>query len=347
MKKFYYFALSIICILSNIQTNAQQKKLNDVNNFVENTNKKLLTTTNKDTVAWAHGGILNFGINEGFLHNWSAGGEVASLSINSIFSGHLDRLMHREIWSNNLDMTYGLTYAYSQYFVPHKTDDRIDFTSKYGVKIDSSKSFYFTGIFNLKTQFTKGYDYSATNWQTSPTSDFLSPAYFTTALGLEYRMGSDISFFFSPVAGRLTVADKYYTSKVAQGAFGIDSGKTAKYEFGAYFSGRYLVAIKKGMVFKTRLDLYSNYLAKDVKNSEGLVVRQDNPGNITVLFDNLLSWKVSKPLNLTFGATFVYDNSIPYIKPTPIPGKDTPPGNNIGWLQIKQIFTIGFEYKFN
>jgi len=343
-------SIACICCFSAFVT-AQTTELNKVNSLVETNNKKLLTTTNKDTVAWLHGGILNVGFNEGFLHNWSAGGELASMTVNSIFSGHLDRLMHRQIWSNNLDLTYGLNYAYSQGFKPHKTDDRIDFTSKYGVKIDSSKNMYFTGIFNFKSQFTKGYDYTLPNWDSISNSKFMSPAYLTLALGAEYRAGTDVSFFLSPIAGRLTLANRFYTSLSPQGAFGIDSGKTAKYEFGAYFTGRYVWKIKKDMVFKTRLDLYSNYLAKDVKNSQGEVVRQDNPGNITVLFDNLLSWKVSKFLNLTFGATFMYDNSIPYLSTyTNSQGQTEQknlPGNNLGWLQIKQIFTLGFEYKFN
>ncbi len=38
------------------------------------------------------------------------------------------------------------------------------------------------------------------------TSKFLSPAYFTLAAGLEYRRGSDISLFLSPLAARVTLA---------------------------------------------------------------------------------------------------------------------------------------------
>src|ERR1700733_10813961 len=134
-----------------IHASAQLKSIDDV--------KKSLQTTNKDTIAWDYGGVLDIGANEGFLHNWAAGGELVSLTANGIFSGHLDRLHHWDIWSNNLDLNYGLAYAYSTGFLPHKTDDRIDFTSKYGIRIDTAKNFYFTGLFNFKSQFTKGYDY--------------------------------------------------------------------------------------------------------------------------------------------------------------------------------------------
>lgn len=340
MKKLLLSASLFIACLS--QVHAQLSKVDDV--------KKQLETTNKDTIAWAHGGVFDLGFNEGFLHNWAAGGELASISVNSIFSGHLDRLHHKEVWSNNLDLTYGLTYAYSTGFLPHKTDDRIDFTSKYGKRIDTS-NFYVTGLFNFKSQFTKGYDYTMPDWQHNPTSDFLSPAYLTLAVGGEYRKGSDISFFLSPIAARLTVASTKYTTLDSAGAFGIPYNKTSLFEFGAYFSGRYQVNLSKSVTFKTRLDLYSNYLAKDRKDPAGNVIK-DNPGNVSVLFDNLLSWKISKAFNIIVGATFIYDNHIPYSKTyidqtTGLVTLKDDPGRDIGWMQIKQVFSLGMEYKFN
>ena len=328
--------LPVIISLCCIQiANAQVNKIDDV--------KKSLETTNKDTIAWTHGGVFDLGANEGFLHNWAAGGELASMTFNGLFSGYLNRLHHWDIWSNNLDLNYGLAYAYSTGFLPHKTDDRIDFTSKYGIRADSS-NFYFTGLFNFKSQFTKGYNYTLPHFDSVSTSKFLSPAYFTTAIGMEYRRGSDVSLFLSPIAGRLTLADKYYTSMSNQGAFGVPYNKTSVFQFGAYFSGRYVININKKMIFKTRLDLYSNYLDKDTKDSTGAVIKKDNPGNISVLFDNLFSYKISKYFNITVGATFIYDNNIPYIV---TPQNKDMPGNNLGWLQLNQTFNLGIEYKFN
>ncbi len=308
--------------------------------------EKSLETTNKDTIAWTHGGVFDLGANEGFLHNWAAGGELASLSVNGLFSGFLNRLHNYDIWSNNLDLAYGLTYAYSTSFIPHKTDDRIDLTSKYGIRVTDSTNFYFTGLFDFKSQFTKGFNYTDSAWQKRPTSKFLSPAYFTLAAGMEYRRGSNISFFLSPVAARIVLADKYYTSVTDQGAFGIAYGKTSVFQLGAYFSGRYSVNIGKKAVFKTHLDLYSNYLAKDTKNDTGKVIKKDNPGNINVLFDNLLSYKLSSHFNVTLGLTLVYDNNFPYpVVPASAPNQ--PPGNNLGWTQINQTFSFGIEYKFH
>lgn len=311
--------------------------------------KKSLSVDNKDTIAWVHSGIFQAGLNEGLLHNWSAGGEVASLTVNAVFSGNLTRLYHTDVWSNDLNMAYSLFYAYSNHFVPKKIDDRIDFTSKYGKQIRTGKPFYITSLFNFKSQFTKGYDYTIKDWRSSPITDFMSPAYFTLALGLEYRKGTDLSIFLSPVAARVTTASTKYTSKQG-GAFGIEEGKTSRFELGAYFSARYNVDVSKNMNFKTRLDLYSNYLARNKADDNGRITH-DNPGNVDVYFDNLLAWKLSKHFATVIGVTMIYDNDFPYSKTyidktTNLEVEKDEPAQGLGWLQFRQLFTLGFEYKF-
>lgn len=303
----------------------------------------------KDSTKWTYGGIFNIGGNEGMLHNWAAGGELASLTVNGIFNGFATYLSGRNVWANNLDLNYGLNYAYSYSFVPRKTDDRIDFTSRYGRKLSDSSRFFITGLFNFKSQFTKGYDYAIPDWRTMPTSNFFSPAYFTLAPGLEYRKGNNLSVFFSPIAARLTVADKLYTNSSPQGAFGVPYGKTTRFEFGAYLSARYFVDITKAISFRTRLDLYSNYLAKDAKDSTGAVVRKDNPGNITILSDNLINFKFNKHLNVSFGLVMIYDNAIPYsdtyVDALGAVQKKEEPLKGLGWLQLRQNVQFGIEYK--
>jgi hypothetical protein len=94
-----------------------------------------------------------------------------------------------------------------------------------------------------------------------------------------------------------------------------------------------------------------NYLAKDVTDATGKVVKKDNPGNIDWLFDNLLLYKANKFLTVSLGVTLMYDNDIPYVGTTvdPVTSKEVSkeePGEFMGWFQTKQIFTLGFAYKF-
>ena len=75
--------LLLIGILCSINVHAQLKKTDSLKNS--------LALDNKDTVAWVYSGTLNMGLNQGFLHNWAAGGEVASATVNGLFSGTLTR----------------------------------------------------------------------------------------------------------------------------------------------------------------------------------------------------------------------------------------------------------------
>ncbi|WP_165836276.1 DUF3078 domain-containing protein [Taibaiella soli] len=338
MKKFYALLLAVLMFAGYAKA-----QLGDVDKV-----KKSFEFTDKDTVAWVYGGTSQVGINQGLLHNWNAGGEVASLTVNAVFSGFLARIYHNQIWSNNLDMAYSLFYAYSNHFVPRKNDDRIDFTSKYGFKINPKKPFYLTTLFNFRSQFTKGYDYTLPEWEQKPLSDFFSPAYFTLAEGVEFRKGTNLSLFLSPISARFTVAKSQYTD-IPGGAFGIERGKTSRFELGAYFSGRYMTDVTKAITFKTRLDLYCNYLAKDKTDPLTGRVTHDNPGNIDVLWDNLFSWKLNKYFAVVAGLTLIYDNDFPY-NPTYVDDNGVTQDKNqpvdVGWLQLRQVFTFGFEYKF-
>lgn len=341
MKSFY---LASLLLCSCIGTSHAQ--LTETDNV-----KKALSIEDRDTVAWIRNGVIQLGLNQGFLHNWAPGGEVVSLAVDGLVSAGLTRLYHNHVWSNNLDASYSLFYAYSNQFVPRKVDDRLDFTSKYGMRIDNKKHYFLTGLFNFKSQFTKGYDYSIPNWQMLPTSNFLSPAYFTLAAGLEYRGGQDLSVFFSPAALRLTLADRQYTIRRPEGAFGIAYGEESRLELGAYFTALYATDLSPTVRYKTRLDLYANYLAKDKKDTAGMVVKRDNPGNIDVFWDNLVSVKLGKYFNLNLVLTAIYDNDLPYEveykDASGAPQKKDEPGNGLGWWQIKEVISFGFAYRIH
>lgn len=337
MKRTLLFAAMLT---ASVATRAQ------VGTYAEEMAKKNAETKNVDTVAWVYSGVFNLGLNQGILHNWAAGGEIASLTVNSLFNGSLIRYNNRGLWTNNLDAAYGLFYAYSNTFVPRKTDDRIDLTSKYGYRLSDSSDFYLTGLFNAKTQFTKGYNYDAPEWDTFSTSNFLSPLYLTFAPGIEYRKGSQISIFFSPAAARLTFVDRYYTDRDPAGAFGVENGKNMRFELGAYLTARYVKDLNKNISFRSRLDLYSNYLAKDKFDDAGLLVKKDNPGNIDILFDNFISFKFFKYFSINLGVVAIYDNDVPYVKVQEDGTPKDEPNEGLGWWQIKQTLNFGFNYKF-
>ncbi len=345
MRKIIFLLLSLFILNS---MNAQIDKTSD------NLQKDLKTqkVEAKDE-GWKRGGLINLGINQAMLQNWAAGGEKASLAINGQVNAFLGRVKANTMFENTLDLYYGLNYIASNYYIPRKLDDRIDLSSRYGFQPKSwttSKSklknnTYFTGLFRFQSQFTEGYNYELANWKNNPISQFMSPGYFTLALGVEYRSNENFSIFYSPLAARLTVVNAKYTT--AGSAFGVEQGKTTRFEVGSYLTTKYRTNITKSLLYTTRLDLYSNYLAKN-KTINGILVK-DNPGNIDILWDNFFALKINKFIGVGLGVTIMYDNDQPGQKTKPI--KDAN-GNITGydytflrWIQLKQVLNLGVTYK--
>ena len=346
MKKLLF---SIASMLIMNQTYAQLSKTEDV----EKDFKRKVEAKNE---GWTKGGLLNIGLTQGLLENWAAGGERMSLAVNGQFNGFIARVKGNRVWENTLDMYYGLNYVESNAFKPRKIDDRIDFSSRYGLqpkkwtlsKNKLKRSTYLTGLFRFQSQFSKGFDYSKPGWELNPISEFMSPAYFTLALGAEVRPSENFSIFFSPLAAKVTTVKSSYTTLGT--AFGVDKGKTSRLELGAYLSARYKTNINQNILYTTRLDLYSNYLAKNTIMPGGYT-RKDNPGNIDVLWDNFFAIKLSKFIGAGIGFTMVYDNDQPG-KYTRSSGLKDANGalvydklGPLGWTQLKQVFNLGFSYK--
>ena len=76
MKHLYTAALFLLCAAP---ASAQLEQTENV--------KKSLSVENKDTIAWIRSGVVQLGLNQGFLHNWAAGGEVVSLAVDGLLSG--------------------------------------------------------------------------------------------------------------------------------------------------------------------------------------------------------------------------------------------------------------------
>ncbi|HOZ50759.1 MAG TPA: DUF3078 domain-containing protein [Chitinophagaceae bacterium] len=342
MKKIF----TILCLAIATQSMAQADKKSDE---LQKDMKRKVEAKNE---GWTKGGLLNIGLNQAMLENWAAGGERMSLAANGQFNGYLTRIKGNKIFENTLDLYYGLNYVASNNFVPRKLDDRIDFSSRYGLqpknwttsKSKLKRSTYLMGLLRFQSQFTKGYNYEDANWETNPISEFLAPAYITLALGAEYRPNDHFSVFFSPLAGRFTTVKSKYTA--LQAAYGVEQGKTSRLELGAYLTAKYKTNLTKNIMYNTRLDLYSNYLAKN-KTMPGGYVRKDNPGNIDILWDNFFAMKISKFIGAGLGFTMIYDNDQPGLKnkTETVNGIATPAYGPLGWWQLKQVLNVGFSYK--
>ncbi len=287
-----------------------------------------LKAQSADTLkGWKKGGVIGFNLAQTSLTNWAAGGEK-SVAINGMFSVFANYKSEKSAWDNSLDLGYGvLNQGESDEF--RKTDDKIDFLSKYGRK--AYKNFYYAALFNAKTQMTRGYKYADDGTETK-ISNIFAPAYFVAALGMDYKPNAYLSVFAAPITGKVTVVNDESLSNA--GAFGVDPGSKSKSEFGGYVrmiysKNDFTQAILKNVTFTTKLDLFSNYL--------------EDPQNIVVNWETLIALKVNKYINVNLMTHLIYDDKVLFDVDD---NNDGIVEKQIAKVQFKEIFGVGLSYKF-
>jgi len=308
MKKF----ILLTSILVSVVVNGQDQTVSQLKNESGKTIKKdPKDTTNQ---VWKKGGLFSLNLSQGSLSNWAAGGDEFSLSLNAILSAYAFYKKDKNSWDNTLDMNFGFLRTTS--LGNRKNDDRFDIWSKYGYAL--SPKWNAAALFNFRTQFANGYTYSSTNKTFS--SSFLSPAYLILSLGLDYKPNENFSVFISPITTRWVMVKDDTLS--AKGFYGVTPGNTTREEFGAFLSAQFIKALSKTVVYKGRLDLFSNY--------------KHNPEKIDVFMTNLFSVKLTKVLAATWNVDIIYDDDVRLF------GSD---GKSAAW-QIKSLVGLGLLMKF-
>ena len=277
---------------------------------------KGITKDPNDTIPkiWKTGGIFSLNLAQGSLDNWAAGGEKFSLSVNSLVNLYAFYKKDKNSWDNMLNWNLG--YVKTTSLGTRKNDDRIEYISKYGYEL--SPKLNVGGLFNIRTQLFKGYDYPDADTKTY-TSDIFSPAYILLSPGFDYHPAKNFSIFISPATLRWTVV----TVDSLRVKYGVPPDKKADFQFGAYASISYLANLGKAVTYTGKLDLYSNY--------------KHNPQNVDVYMTNLFAAKISKILAVTYSLTLIYDDDVRQFGPN---------GTSAG-LQLQSLFGVGLLVKLN
>ncbi|NJM15170.1 MAG: DUF3078 domain-containing protein [Bacteroidales bacterium] len=220
-----------------------------------------------DTVeGWKTGGTITLNLSQVSLINWAAGGQN-SISVNGLFSTFAVYHKDKKLWENFLDIGYG-TIKQGENANWWKTDDKIDFTSKYGQKI--SKQWYYAALLNLKTQVAKGYDYPN---DSMVISNLLAPGYVLGAIGMDYQSDFNFTAFLAPITLKTTIVRDQELANA--GAFGVEpavydtltgnvtiKGRQGRTELGGYIRLGYKLEPMQNITLQTKIDFFSNYLNK-------------------------------------------------------------------------------------
>jgi hypothetical protein len=291
--------------------------------------KHLRTQSADTTLGWKKGGVIAVNLAQTSLTNWAAGGQN-SVAVNGLFSMFANLKKEKSVWDNSLNIGYGLMkQGKNTDFM--KTDDKIDFLSKYGR--EAFKNVYYAALLNFKTQMSPGYNYPNDSVKIS---NLFAPAYLLVALGLDYKPNANLSVFLAPLTAKFTfVTDKDLS---AIGAFGVDTNKTSRSELGGYLRAIYTKNDFKGefmknIAFTTKIDLFSNYL--------------HNPQNIDVSWETQIAMKVNKYISVNFNTHLLYDDDILIALDRNKDGDLTDVGDIPGKrVQFKEILGVGLSYNF-
>ena len=282
------------------------------NSFAQNTEKELINVTSgaetraKDTTSlgWKTGGNFVFLANQSaFNNNWLSGG-TSNTAGNLVVNYDFNYKTPKMIWDNKIFVAYGLTKLKTQ---PEfsKTDDRLEYTSLLGKK--ASGYWFYSAFANFRTQMDAGLAANGTR-----ISHFFSPAYLQAGPGMLWKKSDNLKVNIAPATSRLIVVHDHFTEFGS--AFGVEQGKTSRFEFGAALNGYYKFNIMENVSMENIVNLYSNYL--------------DKPQNVDIDYQMNLSMKINKYLSTNLAFQAIYDD------------------NAVGAFQIREVFGLGFNAKF-
>jgi hypothetical protein len=279
----------------------------------------LFSQENPDTSYWHFNGLTGINISQVSLTNWSAGGE-SSYSGNALVNLNLRYIKDKNAWENVLGLGYGLMKQGEQSV--RKTDDRIDFASKYGRK--ATKKLYYSAMLKFNTQFTDGFDYPN---DSVPISRFMAPGIINLSVGIDYKPAEYFSLYVGPLSGKVTIVRD--DSLSADGAFGVEPGENVRFEFGGSMKAVFEKEILKNVTFNTKLDLFSNYIK--------------NPEKVDVSWEVMINLKVNEYLSANLHTHLLWDDDIKFAQ---VDDAGNITGDPVSKVQFKEVFGVGFSYKF-
>ena len=253
-------------------------------------------------------------INQSQYKNWIAGG-VNNLSLTLILDYDFVLKKGDLEWINRLDGAYGLVKNQDEDV--KKNDDRLEVYSLLALKNKGRWSY--SAVFNLKSQWSNGYEYTPLLngvIDRTLTTKFLSPAYSQAGTGMFYKRDDNFWFNYALLSARYIRVNPVFTESLLDGEnyFGVDKGKTGRFEAGGIISAYYKKEILKNMHMENKLNLFQNYL--------------EDPLNIDIDYTLSLEFTINEFFSTNILVQLLYDD------------------NAISEIQLKEVFGVSFNVNF-
>ncbi len=302
---------------------------------------------------WKLTGILGLNVTQTSFTNWAAGGQD---NANGVLFANLNLAYSKGLhsWEAHLITEIGMMYTMGVREIKNENDeiidktnwrksnDKIDFSTKYGFEFQ--KTWFVTAMASFKSQFARGLDYAKFDKGEAERpkyiSNWLTPGYADFSVGIDWKPKPFLSFYLSPVAGRITVCTapeitsenvyvEDYTVNSIRHSYGIDTttGKSYKADFGLTFKAQVNYTYKNLTVLSS-LVLFSPYHNKNAAQPFG---------NFDVDWDFSISYKFLKVLNVSLMTSLKYYDQVM------ITDKK---GNTGPRVQFKEVLGLGIGYSF-
>ena len=242
---------------------------------------------------WKTKASLGININQAaFSSNWSAGG-VNSMALGSLLNYKSEYNKDGKNFTSELLLQYGKLKNEGQ--LERKTNDRIFW--EYKAAMSLSKNWSFFGSISFESQFDFGYSYGKDangNETRKLISKFMAPGYLTESVGFEYKPVKYFSVRLGTGTARQTFMLDTTLYKNNPKNFGVEVGKKFKNELA------FQAVVNFDKDIANNLNLKSRYL---------LFAAYDRINNIDQRLDITITAKINKLVNVTVGATALYDDN--------------------------------------
>jgi len=252
---------------------------------------------------WTKKGNISLLLNQSAFNNWAAGG-IDNIAGNLGLNYDFNYIKGDITWDSKIIAAYGITKIDGG--DQQKTDDRFELNSLVGKK---AKGFWYYSLFvNFKTQMDSGFDKEFG----IKTTHFFSPAYLQLGPGMLWKKSDNLKVNIAPATSRLILVHDHFTQ--AGPSFGVEQGKTSRFELGASIAAYYKINIMENVSMENILNLYSNYL--------------ENPQNVDLDYTMNLVMKINNYLSANLAFQTIYDD------------------NAYQGFQTREVFGLGVNYGF-
>ncbi len=258
---------------------------------------------------WKSGAGLGLSLDQLVLINPKVGAGQSRIGFGGLANWFAQYKKGRTAWDNAASLNFGVQKIGSGFLASDPTRkipflknvDELRFGSKYGYGFSEGSKWFMAADLSFMSQLVPTYEgnyLKPVSDQSRILSRFLSPAFATLSVGLDYKPNDHWAIYFSPIAYKANIV--LDDTIAATGAFGNEITPEVKnifHQFGAllrpvytnkYFSDKFIV--------KSSLSLYSNYLKE--------------PQNIDVDWTNEFAYEIFKGFQLSLFTNVFYDHDV-------------------------------------